>query len=149
MRLLVCLTIVAFSACSMKPPAIEAVKLSSVRSAPDGVKEVPLVIKRSALSTALEASSGTQNLRLVPLLVRASQGDVPAEYRIFDIRPGSVGALLGLSNADILVSANDYIVRAPSQFYMYLQALKGEKSAQIEVRRAGKPLLLKYTFTEG
>jgi type II secretory pathway component PulC len=68
------------------------------------------------------------------------------EYRVFDVRPGSVYSLLGIENSDVLVAADGYLIKKPEQFVMYVQLLQKENEANIEIRRGGEPKLLKYSF---
>jgi S1-C subfamily serine protease len=63
------------------------------------------------------------------------------------VKPGGIAELLGLKNADILVSAHGYVVQTPIQFYKYLQLLRSDKQTWIEVRREGKPMILKVQVT--
>jgi type II secretory pathway component PulC len=68
------------------------------------------------------------------------------EYRVFDINQDGVYALLGLENADIIVSANRYLIKNPAQFPAFVQLLAAENEAQIEIRREGEARLHKYSF---
>ncbi len=123
-------------------------RISSVRPAPHGIQVVEKSIPRRSYIQALEGSRGSGNLRIVPLVVAAHQAPASPEFRIFNVRKGGVGEILGLDNADVLVAAHDYVIRDPYQFYAYLQALAGETTSQIEIRRDGKPLLMKYSFSD-
>ena len=136
-----------FSGCSVTHNASESVKISSLRPAPTGIQTVELTISKNDLSNALEGSRGSSNLRIVPLVTSAAQAPASPEYRIFNVKPGSVGALIGLKNADILVAAHDYVIQAPSQFYNYLQMLRAQEASSIEIRRDGKPIRIQLQFS--
>lgn len=123
-------------------------KITEVRPAPMGLTTIDFTIPKQKLSIAIEASRGSSNVRIIPLVTSATQAPSTPEYRLFNVRKGSVAALLNLKNADILVAVSEYVVRDPRQFYAYLEALRSEKVAQIEVRREGKPILFKYNFVE-
>ncbi len=119
--------------------------MSSIRPALPGTKAHDLSISSVELSQALSRSELVRKLRMIQLYksVAEFETEIP-EYRLFGITEGSPYALLGLQNADVLVAANDYIVRSPVAFVQYLGLLPNEKSAFIEVRREGEPLILKY-----
>lgn len=134
--------------CSIAPSNSTPRKISEVRPTPTGLQRMNFTISRDRLTNALESSRGSGNLRVVPIVTSAAQAPATPEYRLFNIRQGSVGALLGLQNADVLIAANEYVVRDPRQFYGYLEALRTESSALIEVRRDNQPILMQYTFSD-
>lgn len=123
-------------------------KISSLRPVPEGIQEMSKTLSRVAYTRALEGSRGAGNLRIVPLVVAANQAPSSPEYRIFNVKKGSVGEFLGLQNADVLIAAHEYVIRDPGQFYAYLQALVAQGESQIEIRRDTKPILIKYTFID-
>lgn len=135
------------TACSVTKP-MEAVRISTVRQAPADLQTISLTIKRSDYARALESSRGAANVRVIPMVVSAAQAPSSPEYRIFNVRKGSVGELIGLENSDVLVAAHDFVIQNPAQFYNYLMAVQSEKRSQIEVRRGNKPLLISFEFAE-
>lgn len=123
------------------------VKLSTVRPAPTDRATVNLEISRQTLKAATEQPGALRSMRVVQVFKGSDEsGTTYPEYRIFNIAPGTAPQLLGFENGDVLVSASDYVVYNPDAFRRYLAALWNEPAAEIEIRREGKPVLLKYTF---
>lgn len=147
-RCMFCLALVIVLGCT--PVATSSgIKISTVRSPPTSLEKVSTAIKRSVYAKALESSRGASNLRIVPMIVSSSQAPSTPEYRLFNVRKGSVGDVLGLQNSDILIAAHDYVIQNPSQFYGYLTAVQNEKSSQIEIRRGDRPMILSFDFIDG
>lgn len=141
------LILLTFVGCSVQNQSVAPIKIDSVRPTPSGLIEIPISVSKSQLEQALESSRGSNNLRIVPLVTSAAQAPASPEYRVFNIKTRSIGELLGLKNADILISAHGYVIQSSLQFYKYLEALRFEsKGTSIEVRRGDKPLVLKITF---
>ena len=69
-------------------------------------------------------------------------------FRLFDIDPASVYALLGLANADILVAINERIVVAPQVIGQVVSLLPKEKGVQFEILREGKSTLIRVQFVK-
>jgi type II secretory pathway component PulC len=136
------LAVLLFSACAAKEPG-RPVKINELRQLPPVMKSVKKVIDRTQLREALGRST---DIRLIPVYSSMVAG-TNQEYRIFDIRPGSVADLLGLENADVLVAAAGYVVHHQRQFETYLRLMAEIDSAEIEIRRGGAHLLLSYTIT--
>ena len=122
--------------------------ISTVRPVPTGIEVISIQLTTTQISTALEASRGSENIRLVPLVTSAAQAPATPEYRLFNVKPGSIAALIGLKNADTIIAAQDYVIQAPSQFYNYLQVLPLQKSSSVEIRRDGKPIRIESTITQ-
>lgn len=118
--------------------------IDDIRPIPPALKEVSFAIQRRDLEGALERE-GEAPPRLVPVYASVSARE-SFEYRIFDLKPSSPYALLGLQNSDIIVAANRYLIRRPEQFYSFVQLLRGENEASIEIRRGGEGKLFKYSF---
>jgi S1-C subfamily serine protease len=124
----------------------EPTLINQIRPDPAGVSELNLEITKAQLEKALEVSRGSANLRIVPLVTSAAQAPATPEYRVFNIKQNGIGHLLGMKNADILVSAHGYVIQSPVQFYKYLQLLRGQESTEIEIRRDTKPIKIKIKF---
>lgn len=118
--------------------------IDDIRPIPPAIKEISFAIQRRDFERALEAQ-GEAPPRLVPVFASVSSRD-SYEYRIFDLNTGSPYALLGLQNSDIIVAANRYLIKRPEQFYQFVQLLRVENEASIEVRRGGEARLFKYSF---
>lgn len=134
---------VALSGCSaskVREPRV----IDDVRPIPPVLKVSSFAIQRRDLQEALTRIKENP-IRLVPVFQSVSPGD-SYEYKIFDIGPNGVYALLGLENGDILVAANRYLIKSPPQFPAFVQLLANEKEATIEIRRGGESRLHKYSF---
>lgn len=128
-----------------------AVKLDSMRKGPPAnLQTVPVTVRYDEFRKA-ESNPDVNRMRVVRIVTSpsaAGAGDeLNPEYRLFDIQKGGVAQVLGLENADVLVAANGYVVYHPDQFMRYLAGLPVEGGTFIELRRNGKPMLLKYTFS--
>jgi S1-C subfamily serine protease len=142
-----CLVLLLLMAgCSTATVSMAPITISSIRPGPIGIETVTSAISKDEISRALETGRGSSNVRVVPLVTSAAQAPASAEYRVFNVRPGSVAALIGLKNADILVAAHDYVIQSPQQFYNYLQLLRAQEKSSIELRRDGKPLRIEFTI---
>jgi len=143
-----CLMILVLGACSAKKADLQDRRISSVRPTPANIEIQELQVKRADVQASLQRDDMVRRIILVEIFNTAAAGvqnGLP-EYRLFDIYPGSIYALLGLRNADVLVSANDRLLVNSSVFIDYVRLLAKESEAQIEIRRVGKPILLKYRF---
>lgn len=135
----------SFGALGCGPAAAPQPKfIDDIRPIPPALKEVSFAIQRRDFEGALERE-GEAPPRLVPVFASVSSRE-SYEYRIFDLKPDSPYALLGLQNSDIIVAANRYLIKRPEQFYQFVQLLRGENDASIEIRRGGEGKLLKYSF---
>ena len=126
-----------------------AVKIESVRGAAHNTNIVPLSVSRTELKQILAKGSDLNQLRVVQV-TQSSSGSANAvpEYRLFGIKSGSVADVLGLTNADILIAANGYVVFSPKQFADYLFALSELKEGSVELRRNQEALMLKYSIVD-
>ena len=136
------------SGCAVVQEGTGSQLISSVRPTPEGITILEKTVSRGEVMRALEASRGSTNVRIVPLVTSAAQAPATPEYRIFNVRPGSIAELLGLRNADVIVAAHDYVIQAPNQFYNYLQLLSSQKATAVEVRREGKPIKLALVIAD-
>jgi type II secretory pathway component PulC len=137
-----CSVVMAVAACAGTEVG-RPVKISELRQLPPMMKSVKRSIDRTQLREALGRNA---EIRLIPVYSSLAAGTTQ-EYRIFDIRPGSVAELLGLENADVLIAAAGYVVHHQRQFETYLRLMAEIDSAEIEIRRGGAHLLLSYSFT--
>lgn len=129
--------------CTPQAP-LEPKRIEEIRPIPPLLKVTTFTIQRNDFRNAV--LRGPDNaIRLVPVYETvASRGSF--ENRLFEIRPGSVYALLGLENRDILVAANGFLVKQPEIFTRFVELLAQENEATIEIRRNGEPRLMKYVF---
>lgn len=133
-------SVVGCSAGVVKEPKF----IDDIRPLPPAMKVISYTIQRRDLQDALTRIKENP-IRLVPVYQSVSSSE-SYEYRVFDISKTGVYALLGLENSDILVSANRYLIKNPTQFPAFVQLLGNENEASIEIRRGGEARLLKYAF---
>lgn len=147
--LLIALALTGLFGCA--PSTVQqGVRLDSLRVPDPELKTVNLEIKKSALKAAQSNLDGVARIRIVQIYYRNQEygGFLPPEYRLFDILNGSVYQLLGLKDGDVLVAANGYIIQQPELFRTYARLLGTEPTADVQIRREGSPLLLKYSFVD-
>ena len=125
-----------------------ASNIDNVRPKPEFIKTIDMAISRKEYTNRLISGGNLNIARLVDIYSRETAGGYISEYRIFDIRKGSVLELLGLKNIDILVATNNYVVPNQEVFWQYLRLLQNEMVASIEIRRNGQPILFKYSFID-
>jgi hypothetical protein len=130
--------------CFLRRNEVVAIKLSEVRPLPPERKVLRLKVPRHELANRAEGSQ----IRLVEVFNPGQEDNPVKEWRMFDISPSSAAALVGLENNDVLLAANDYVVAAPYIFHQYLRYLPREKEGTIEVRRAGRPVLIQIELVE-
>ncbi len=113
------------------------------RILPSDIARKEIVVARQELVRRLQESGVGDGVRLIPILKGQSyEGDQTPEYRIFGVKTQSVYQLLGLENADVIVSAHGFVIRDPRVFPEYVALLKVQPSGSIEIRRGSKNLLL-------
>jgi S1-C subfamily serine protease len=131
------------------------VRLSEIRtSAPQfDVKEV--LISRGKFQKAFHTSetgvqgrTGFDMARVVRVFERSATAAPYPIYRIFQVIPDSPFAQLGLKNGDVLVGAEDCVLASGDAFKKYVSLLQWEKSAEIELRREGKSVLIKAKIVD-
>jgi type II secretory pathway component PulC len=119
------------------------------RILPSDIARKEIVITRQELVRRLQESGVADGVRLIPILKGQSyEGDNTPEYRIFGVKNQSVYQLLGLENADVIVSAHGFVIRDPRVFPEYVALLKVQPSGSIEIRRGGRSLLLVITIKD-
>jgi type II secretory pathway component PulC len=119
------------------------------RILPSDIARKEIVIARQELIRRLQERGVADGVRLIPILKGQSyETDTTPEYRIFGLKSQSVYQLLGLENADVIVSAHGFVIRDPRVFPEYVTLLKGQPSGSIEIRRGGRSLLLAITIKD-
>ena len=139
-----------FSGCSaMNPWSKEELSSGQTRILPPEIAKKEISVARVELLKRLRERGTPDGVRLIPILKGQSYEIQPfPEYRIFGVKTGSVYELLGLQNADIVVSAQGFVIRDPRVFPEYVSLLRNQPDAAIEVRREGRPLLLAVTIKD-
>jgi type II secretory pathway component PulC len=140
--------LVTLVGCSFGAPTTppREVRIDAVRPVPPPRRVINFQVDKGALARSLERQELLRSIRLVPILRSESEKSLYPEYRIFDLKEGSPYRLLGLENADVLVSSEGYIVWEPAKFTQYVSLLKDQNGASIEIRRGEEHLLLVPSF---
>lgn len=118
--------------------------IEDIRPIPPALKVNSFTIQRRDLQQAIARLADTP-IRLVPVYQTVSSTE-SYEYRVFDVTPDSVYALMGIENSDIIVAADRYLIKNASQFPAFVRLLGNENEATIEIRRGGEARLMKYSF---
>ena len=118
--------------------------IEDIRPIPPALKVNSFTIQRRDLQQAIARLADTP-IRLVPVYQTVSSTE-SYEYRVFDVTPDSVYALMGIENSDIIVAADRYLIKNPAQFPAFVRLLGSENEATIEIRRGGEARLMKYSF---
>ena len=142
-RTVLALVIFTGGACGAIKPA-EPKFIDDIRKIPPPLKVINFTIQRRDLQDALTRTN-ENTIRLVPVFQTASLGP-SYEYRVFDVKNGSVFNLLGIQVADIVIAADRYLIKRPEQFSAFVQIMAGLDEASIEIRRGGESRLLRYRF---
>ena len=109
-----------------------------------GITEITIEIPKDRYSQYLQRGESLNRVRLVPVY---SRGGSSGEFRIFDVKQGSVFDILGIENLDIVVAANGFVIPGGNVFWQYLVMMADMPDGSIEIRRNGIPFLLKYKFS--
>ncbi|NLF25129.1 MAG: hypothetical protein GX589_05655 [Deltaproteobacteria bacterium] len=136
------------SACAAGLAGNKAIKLSSVRPQNYAVKTVEMKIPQSKYLAVIEQGGEKNTARLVPVFSSGADWENFPEYRLMDVKPGSVYELLGLRSLDVLIAADDYVVPSSQAFWQFLLLARQFKQFTVEVRRNEVPMLFKYELTQ-
>lgn len=126
---------------NIKTPATPSLK----HEAPANVEVLEKSFLKSEFSTAISDFSPNR-IRLVPITQSATQGGPIPEYRLFSIDKKSAYDLLGLENGDILVSVEGFMIDDMDKFPAYIMLVQSQPKGEIEIRREGKPYLIKFSL---
>jgi general secretion pathway protein C len=99
------------------------------------------VIDQRALNAALDnPAQAMGDARLLPSM---RDGKVEG-FRISEIKPSGVFAMVGMKNGDILLHLNDFPVDSPDKALQSLIALKGQSRLKLDLIRDGQPATFNY-----
>ena len=99
------------------------------------------VIDQRALNAALDnPAQAMSDARLLPSM---KDGKVEG-FRISEIKPNGVFAMMGMKNGDILLRLNDFPVDSPDKALQSLIALKGQSRLKLDLIRDGQPVTFNY-----
>jgi general secretion pathway protein C len=95
-----------------------------------------------------EVDSAVQNMNQIITQVRIVPNNLPDGrtdgFRVFNIRPASIFARIGLRNGDVLREINGMQLTGFDQAYQAFAKLQTESSIQLNVVRGNQPLTLSY-----
>ena len=83
-----------------------------------------------------------RSVRVVPAFLDGQ----PQGFKLFAIRPGSVFALLGLRNGDLVRSFNGLDMSSPDKALEAYATLRSAAEVKLELERAGTRIVLTYVF---
>ena len=99
------------------------------------------VIDQRALNAALDnIGQAMTDARLLP-----SQKDGRVEgFRVSEVKPAGVFAMIGLRNGDVLMRLNDFPIDSPDKALQSFISLKGQNRLKLDVIRDGHPTTFNY-----
>jgi general secretion pathway protein C len=99
------------------------------------------VIDQRALNAALDnIGQAMSDARLLP-----SQKDGKVEgFRVSEVKPSGVFAMVGLRNGDVLLRLNDFPIDSPDKALQSFIALKGQSRLKLDLVRDGQPATYNY-----
>lgn len=99
------------------------------------------VIDQRALNAALDnVGQAMTDARLLP---NAKDGKVEG-FRVSEVKPGGIFALVGIANGDTLLSINDFALDSPEKAMQTLVSLKGQNRIKLDLIRDGRPTTFTY-----
>lgn len=108
---------------------------SKIRQLSDNEYEIDRSAVLQIMSDGVEL---TRSLRVVP----ETRDGKTVGVRVFGIRAGSLPALLGLQNADLLESVNDFSMATPEGALQAYAQLSRASTLDVRLERRGAPLAL-------
>jgi len=99
------------------------------------------IIDQRALNAALDnIGQAMSDARLLP-----SQKDGKVEgFRVSEVKPNGVFAMVGLRNGDVLLRLNDFSIDSPDKALQSFIALKGQNRLKLDLIRDGQPATYNY-----
>jgi general secretion pathway protein C len=99
------------------------------------------VIDQRALNAALDnVGQAMTDARLLP---NAKDGKVEG-FRVSEVKPGGIFAMVGINNGDTLLSINDFALDSPEKAMQTLISLKGQNRIKLDLIRDGRPTTFTY-----
>ena len=132
-----------------KPKENTKSKIESLKREPaPGAKIQNVTINRAEYLKAINKPGAVNRARVVRVFSRTLQNELYPEYRLFDVRSGSIYRLLKLQTADILISGEGLSFVSDKKFFGYVSLLRDQDQGRIEIRRNGQPIIFKYVFVD-
>lgn len=99
------------------------------------------VIDQRALNAALDnVGQAMTDARLLPNSV---DGKVEG-FKVSEVKPGGIFAMVGINNGDTLLSINDFALDSPEKAMQMLISLKGQSRIKLDLIRDGRPTTFTY-----
>jgi general secretion pathway protein C len=99
------------------------------------------VIDQNRLNSALDnIGQAMTDARLLPSV---KDGKVEG-FRVSEVKPAGIFAMVGLRNGDVLLRMNDLPVDSPEKAIQSLASLKGQNRIKLELVRDGQPATFSY-----
>jgi general secretion pathway protein C len=117
-------------------PAPGQLPVSSTTAAP-----ASFTIDQRALNAALDNIGQTMtDARLLP----SSRDGRVEGFRVSEVRPSGVFAMVGIKNGDLLQRVNDFSIDSPEKAIQSFVSLKGQSRIKLDLVRDGQPTTLNY-----
>lgn len=130
----------------MTPPAAAPERRPTDGAAGGGTSVANLgsgnyVIDQRALSAALDnIGQAMTDARLLP---SQKEGKVEG-FRVSEVKPSGVFAMIGIKNGDVLLRLNDFPIDSPDKALQSFMSLKGQKRLKLDLIREGQPSTFNY-----
>ncbi|MHC1697117.1 MAG: type II secretion system protein N [Geobacteraceae bacterium] len=99
------------------------------------------VIDQRALTAALDnVGKAMTDARLLP---NTKDGKVEG-FKVSEVKPGGIFAMVGITNGDTLLSINDFALDSPEKAMQTLVSLKGQNRIKLDLIRDGRPTTFTY-----
>ena len=99
------------------------------------------VIDQRALNAALDnIGQAMTDARLLP---NAQNGKVEG-FKVSEVKPAGIFAMVGIQNGDTLLSINDFALDSPEKAMQTLVSLKGQNRIKLDLIRDGRPTTFTY-----
>jgi general secretion pathway protein C len=126
---------------SLSAPSTPAQSPGMVSGTPQSAPSGTFVVDQRALNAALDNIGQTMtDARLLP---SQKEGKVEG-FRVSEVRPGGVFAMVGVRNGDMLVRVNDFPVDSPEKAIQSFASLRGQNRIKLDLIRDGQPATFSY-----
>jgi general secretion pathway protein C len=121
--------------------AVAPVASSQAGSLANKVSPGSYVIDQRALNAALDnIGQAMSDARLLP---NSKDGKVEG-FKVSEVKPGGIFAMVGINNGDTLLSINDFALDSPEKAMQTLVSLKGQSRIKLDLIRNGRPTTFTY-----
>ncbi|MSM40197.1 MAG: PDZ domain-containing protein [Geobacter sp.] len=99
------------------------------------------IIDQRALNAALDnIGQAMTDARLLP---SSKEGKVEG-FKVSEVRPSGIFAMIGIKNGDVLLRLNDFAIDSPEKAIQSLASLKGQTRIKLDLIRDGQPATFSY-----